>query len=101
MSYFLQVDIFNTKKAKIFSENFPSRPVRERDGTSSGRDGTRDGNPVPTLFRDGTRDGVVSILFRPVNTPSHALYGVTRDMCRGFSLRHINVQYEDMSQFAQ
>ena len=55
---FLQVDIFYKKILKHFFGNFPTRPGPDRDGTSSGRDGTRDGNPVPTLFRDETRDEV-------------------------------------------
>ena len=57
---FLQVDIFN-KNISISLGNFPSR-------SRSGRDGSQDGNLVPNLFRDGTRDRGVPILFRPMNT---------------------------------
>ena len=49
---FLQIDIFNKKISISFLGI--SRPCPDRDEISSGRDGTRDRNPVPSLFRDRT-----------------------------------------------
>ena len=68
---FLQVNIFNKKISDLFFREFPVLPGPDRDGTSSGRDGTWDRNPVPSLFRDGTRDKGVPILSRPMNTPTY------------------------------
>ena len=66
----LQLNIFNKKIQKFFSCPIPSRPGPDRNGTGSERDGIRDENHVPSLFRDGTRDRGVPILSRPMNTPS-------------------------------
>ena len=67
-NFLFQVNNFiknNSKKIREFSRPvpIPSRPDR---------DGTRDENSVPSLFRDGTWDGDVPILSRPMNTPNVA-----------------------------
>ena len=70
---FLQVDILIKKFQFFFSgisrpDPVPSRSRSGRDKFGTGRDGTRDENPVPYLSRDGTRDMGVPILSRPMNT---------------------------------